>query len=115
MPVTTSAKQALRKDRKRNLNNNKVRLKLREGLKEFRKTPSKEQLGRVYSLIDTAAKKNLINHNKAARLKSQMSRLVGGDSSTTAPSVKPSTSTKPKKTSKSSKTSKETSAKKTKK
>jgi ribosomal protein S20 len=115
MPVTTSAKQALRKDRKRNLNNNKVRLKLREGLKEFRKAPSNEQLSQVYSLIDTAAKKNLIHHNKAARLKSQMSGLVNSDSSKTVPSVKPPTSAKPKKTAKSSKSSKKTSAKKTKK
>jgi small subunit ribosomal protein S20 len=76
MPITSSAKQALRKDRRRNVTNNRVRLRLRTSLKAFREASKSESLPQVYSIIDLAAKKKLIHKNKAARLKSQMSKLT---------------------------------------
>lgn len=75
MPVTVSAKRALRKDRKRNLVNNRIRTKLRLSIKQFKLDSSTIDLSQVYSVIDTAAKKNILHKNKAARLKSQLSQI----------------------------------------
>lgn len=41
-----------------------------------RKKPTKKNLGSVFSELDRAAKKHVIHKNKAARLKSRLSKLV---------------------------------------
>jgi len=49
---------------------------VKEAIKKFKANPSEELLRVVYSMLDRAAKKRVIHKNKAARLKSRLSRLV---------------------------------------
>jgi len=76
MPVIKSAKKKLRQDRKREKNNNKLRMLLKKALKTARKTASKENVSKATKVIDKLAKKHLIHKNKAARLKSSLSKLI---------------------------------------
>lgn len=86
MPITQSANRALRKDRKRNLVNNKVRLKLRTSVKQFRHGEADISLQQVHSIIDRAAKTKIIHKNKAARLKSQLAKIAKSSKKTEAKS-----------------------------
>jgi len=87
MPVTKSAIKKLAQDRKREVANDALRRKLREAVK---KTSKKEgSLDKAFAIIDKAAKNKLIHKNKAARLKSALSKIM--------PSVaKKTTTAKPK-------------------
>ena len=68
MPNIKSAKKKLRKDVKR-AKLNEIRKKA------FKKTVGKEKdVKKVFSTIDKAAKKGIIHKNKAARMKSRISR-----------------------------------------
>jgi len=76
MPITQSAKKALRQNirrRARNLAQTKV---LKDTIKKYKKAPSAELLSQVYKKLDKAAKTNLIKQNKASRLKSRLSKLL---------------------------------------
>ncbi len=75
MPVTKSAKKKLRKDKKRELDNAKSEKTFRSALKKARKSPTEKNIKISVKLIDKAAKKNIIHKNKAARLKSSLSRI----------------------------------------
>lgn len=76
MPVTKSAKKALRKDRRRTIINKQIKRRLKEAIKTFKKNPSNKAYGLVSSLLDRTAKKKVIHKNKAARLKSRLARLL---------------------------------------
>ena len=76
MPVTQSAKKALLKDRRRTLVNARVRQQLKQILKETREKPSSSLLKQAVRVLDRAAKKNVIHRNRAARLKSRLTKLV---------------------------------------
>ncbi|MBI2591746.1 MAG: 30S ribosomal protein S20 [Candidatus Brennerbacteria bacterium] len=82
MPITQSAKKALRQNirrRKRNINKKRA---LKVIIKDYKKisATSKEEavklLAKVYKALDKAAKTNLIQKNKASRLKSRLSKKV---------------------------------------
>jgi len=76
MPVTKSAKRALRKDRKRTAIN-KLRKKItKKAIKAFKKTLSEKDFQKAVSLIDRLAKNKVIHKNKAARLKSRLAKLL---------------------------------------
>ena len=72
MPVTRSAKKALRRDQRRRVVNLRIKKKMRSALKKAKEKPTKENLAAAYSAIDRAAKKKVIHKNKAARLKSRL-------------------------------------------
>jgi small subunit ribosomal protein S20 len=76
MPVTKSAKKALRRDRRRAVVNKKIIQKVKAAIKKFRQNPTKKALGEVYKAIDRTAKKKVFHKNKAARLKSRLAKLV---------------------------------------
>ena len=75
MPIIKSAKKKLRQDKKRKLVNRKVKDTYKELLKDTRVAPSVEAIKDTVSSIDKAAKKGIIHPNKAARLKSALSKL----------------------------------------
>jgi small subunit ribosomal protein S20 len=76
MPVTKTAKRALRSSKVK-FENNKITLTgLSIALKQIHKKPSIQNLKRVFSLVDKAAKKKVIHKNKASRIKSQAARMV---------------------------------------
>lgn len=82
MPNTKSAKKALRSSLKKREFNTISKLKIRNSLKEFRKTiklnPVEFQptLSKAFSALDKAVKTNLIHKNTAARKKSRLSKMV---------------------------------------
>lgn len=78
MPVTKSAKKALKRDIRRHQENSRIRLKLKNSVDPITKGESKthEDLSQAYSAIDRAIKNNLVSKNKGARVKSRLSRLI---------------------------------------
>jgi small subunit ribosomal protein S20 len=82
MPNTKSAKKALRSSIRKNKFNLVKKFKVRNSLKQFRKSlteeanKSSEALSKVFSAIDKAVKTNLIHKNTAARKKSRLSKLL---------------------------------------
>ena len=76
MPVTKSAKKALRRDQRREVINQRIRRQLKQILKQARAKPTKKLLSQAAKTIDRAAKKKVIHPNKAARLKSRLAKLA---------------------------------------
>ena len=78
MPNIKSAEKKLRKDIKRTSANMSYKKTVSKTVKNMSKIKDKggavEELKKAYSIIDKAAKKKLIHPNKAARLKSQISK-----------------------------------------
>lgn len=97
MPIIKSAKKKLRQDKKRKLVNKKVKDTYKELLKDTRVAPSVAAIQQTVSSIDKAAKKGIIHPNKAARLKSALSKL--STTETKKPTETKKAVTSPKKTS----------------
>jgi small subunit ribosomal protein S20 len=76
MPVTKSAKRALKKDQRRKSENLKTKSAYKKAIAYFKKNLSAKNLSAAYAKIDRAAKKHIIHKNKAARLKSQLAKLL---------------------------------------
>lgn len=76
MPVTTSAKKALRRDRRRAIVNKRFKKRIKAALKKARQKPTKKTLVEASRMLDRAAKKKIIHRNKAARLKSKLTNLL---------------------------------------
>lgn len=76
MPVTKTAKRALRSSKRKEGVNKVIAAKLDLAIKKVKKVFSKESLSNVASIADVAAKKGLIHKNKAARIKSRLSKLA---------------------------------------
>lgn len=64
----------MRQDKKRTLRNQKVQDTLKGLIKNMRREPSAKSLSEVASKLDKAAKTHIIHPNKAARLKSRLSK-----------------------------------------
>jgi len=76
MPVTPSAKKALRRDRRRTAAHLSLRSQIRTLWIQTLQEPTIEHVAAVFSAIDRAAKKQVIHKNKAARLKSRLSAAI---------------------------------------
>lgn len=76
MPIIKSAIKKLRKDRNRTIFNKAKKENLKALIKKTRIEKSPANLQAVFSALDKAAKTNLIHKNKAARLKSRLSKGV---------------------------------------
>ena len=73
MPVTKTAKRALRVTKRKTAVNSKIRSDIESSLRVAKRSKKQADIKRAVSLLDRAAKKNLIHKNKASRLKSQIS------------------------------------------
>ena len=75
-----SSKKRIRQIEKKRVHNRYFARTMRNAVKELRATTDKEvavgMLTKVSSLIDRVAKKNIIHDNKAANLKSKLSKHV---------------------------------------
>ena len=80
MPITKSAKKALKQQTRRHEENKRTQRIYKLAIKKFEKEPTPESLSRAYSKIDRAAKNHVIHRNKAARLKAQLSKLLARSS-----------------------------------
>ncbi len=76
MPITKGAIRKLRADKRRGGANLRVRTLLSEAVRRMRKKPTAGNLTKVFKAIDKAAKRGIVHRNKAARIKSRLSRLV---------------------------------------
>ena len=76
MPVIKSAIKKLRRDRKVTRANDLSRASLNHALKTANKQKTAKALSAAVSLVDRAVKKNLMHKNRAARIKSALSKLA---------------------------------------
>lgn len=83
MPITTSAKKALRQSFRRQAKNLVYKKKIKSFVKEAKILVSqkkieeaKKLLPQVYKILDKAAKVNVIKKNTASRLKSRITKLI---------------------------------------
>ena len=76
MPLTKSAKKKMRQDKKRQKQNRSTKDFLKETLKKAKKNPTVEAINIAIKSTDKAAKKQIIHKNKAARIKSALSKLM---------------------------------------
>lgn len=74
MPIIKSAIKKVRKDKVRTARNKKREGVLKGLIKKARISKTEKTLQAVYSALDKAAKVKLIHPNKAARLKSRLSK-----------------------------------------
>ncbi len=88
MPVIKSAQKKLRKDRKRTKRNKDFSDRLKTALKKAKKLPTDKNIKDAVVLVDKAVKNNIIHKNKAARVKSGLSKLIKKPSQKTIP-IKP--------------------------
>jgi len=83
MPITKSAKKAVRQSERRRIRNLGQKRKLKNLLKEIKTLTSQKKIGeakkllpQVYKFLDKAAKKGLIKKNTASRKKSRISQAI---------------------------------------
>lgn len=76
MPITKQASKKLRHDRKITKHTMKIRKTVYAAVKDVRKTPTKKSVSEAFKTLDKAAKRSVIHKNKAARLKSRISKLL---------------------------------------
>ncbi len=76
MPIIKSAIKKVRKDKVRTERNTKREASFRKLIKATRRAPNAKNLSAVFSALDKAVKVNLIHKNKAARLKSRLSKTA---------------------------------------
>lgn len=74
MPITSSATKKMRRDARRRVAALKIRVVLKKFIKEARQKPTAENLKLAQAALDKAAKTGLVHKNKAARLKSRLSK-----------------------------------------
>ena len=74
MPITASAHKKLRQDKKRRVYNKQALEHMRQAVRSAKAHLTKETLTQAYSAIDRATKKQIIHKNKAARLKSRLTK-----------------------------------------
>lgn len=76
MPVIKSAKKKLRVDRKRESYNKKAQALINSTIKKTQKKPTQENIREAFRAIGMGVKKGIFHKNKAARVKSRLSKLI---------------------------------------
>lgn len=75
MPVTKSAKRALRGSARKTIVNKITMSALEVAIRQAQKSKKIDAIKKAVSLADRASKNNLIHKNKASRIKSQLSKI----------------------------------------
>jgi len=83
MPITKSARKALRQSKKRKIKNIEQKKKVRDSLKKIKNLVSEKKfkeakalLPQAYKLLDKAAKTGLIKKGGTDRTKSRLAKLI---------------------------------------
>jgi small subunit ribosomal protein S20 len=76
MPVTKTAKRAIRGSKRKGSVNKLILNKLDAAIRTAKKNKVAGKILLAVSLADKAAKKKVIHKNKAARIKSQLSKFL---------------------------------------
>ncbi len=81
MPKRKNAVKRIRVDKKLHLHNVKIKQEIKKAIKKFRALvagkkfeDAKKDLGKIFSLLDKAAKKNIIHPKTANRKKSRLAQ-----------------------------------------
>ena len=88
MPVIKSAIKKLRRDKVREKRNDVFRSNLEKAIRLAKKTKSAKTVSQAVSLVDHAVKKNIMHKNRAARIKSTLSKLAKPVTSIKKPTAK---------------------------
>lgn len=76
MPLLQNAKKALRVSERKAEVNQRIKSRTKTMVDKVRKEPTQENLATAFSAIDKSVKGHIYHRNKAARLKSQLSKLI---------------------------------------
>lgn len=76
MPVTKTAKRALRVSARKGSHNKIITTRLEAAIRLAKRDKASEAIKKAMSLADQAAKKKAIHKNKAARVKSALAKLL---------------------------------------
>lgn len=77
MPITSSAKKALRRDKRRQVVNYKTRANVKKAIDAIKKgSNDPKDISRMQSTLDKAAKTKIFHPKKASRIKSRLNKLV---------------------------------------
>jgi small subunit ribosomal protein S20 len=83
MPITSSAKKALRQSKTRHAHNVVRKVAYKKAVLNFRKLVTAKKMNEAvkalslaFKALDKAAKTKVIEKNKASRLKSRLSKLI---------------------------------------
>jgi ribosomal protein S20 len=76
MPLLKHAHKKLRQDKKRTVANKKVKIAYKASIKAAKENPTTESISEAFSSVDKAVKNHLMHANKAARIKSALSKVV---------------------------------------
>ena len=88
MPVTKTAKRALRTSLNKQKVNTALISKLEIAMRAAKKSKNEKNIKIAMSLADRASKKKIIHSNKAARIKSSLSKLLPIKNKKTSKSAK---------------------------
>jgi small subunit ribosomal protein S20 len=89
MPILKHAKKKLKQDKKRTIKNKKIKETYKLLVKKAKAKSSKETVSSAFSAIDKAAKKNILSKNKAAHLKSSLTKHAAGGTTIAEAPAKP--------------------------
>ncbi len=76
MPVIKSAIKKLRQDKKREKQNESLKNKSNQVLRNAKKKGTGKAVSEAYAMVDKLAKQNIIHKNKASRLKAKLSKIA---------------------------------------
>ncbi|KKQ34784.1 MAG: 30S ribosomal protein S20 [Candidatus Nomurabacteria bacterium GW2011_GWB1_37_5] len=83
MPITSSAKKAIRVTSRKKVINDRRKRDMKEAIKRIdklvkdgKKDEAKKLLSVTYKAIDKAAKKGIVKKNNASRKKSRLAKLI---------------------------------------
>lgn len=76
MPIIKSAKKAARQATKRTAKNQEIKKDIKAALKNFKNSPTAENMKKIQSEYDKAVKKGLLKKNTASRRKSRLARIA---------------------------------------
>ena len=83
MPITSSAKKAIRVSKRKKLVNDRRTKNMKEAVKKLEKAvkaglkdDAAKMLSAAFAAVDKAAKRGVIKKNTAARKKSRLSRII---------------------------------------
>ena len=85
MPILKHAKKKLKQDKKRTIQNKKLKEVYKKLVKTATADKKAESVSLAFSALDKAVKKNLLNKNKVARMKSQLTKHAASDTVKVAP------------------------------
>ena len=78
MPVLKHAKKKLRQDKVRTARNKKVKDLYKKLVKEAKTSKKADDVSKAFSSIDKATKHHILPKNRAARMKSALTKAVSG-------------------------------------